>query len=157
MQPINRLPRESFYMAVALLTSLRSSCQRMSVGCIVVKEGRIISMGYNGDLPASEGCNDITCNVDTPCTIAVHAEANAIAWAAKEGLALRDSIMYCTHLPCPKCAELIVQAGIRKVIYMHEYRDISGLEKFRLNGVAKEQIPVFSIAYNITDRQWFIK
>ena len=140
MQPEQRITRPEYFLTVARLTAMRSTCKRMSVGCVIVKDHRIISTGYNGALPNHAECSDKNCDISYPCQIAVHAEANAITWAAKEGLSLKDTSIWCTHLPCQKCTELIIQAGIKDVFYLKTYRVSEGISTLRASGINIQQI-----------------
>lgn len=131
---MERITRNQLYTSIASIFAKRSTCRRLQVGCTIAKEGRVICSGYNGALKTHKSpggmCN---CNTNTPCTQAIHAEANAIAFAAREGISLRGSILYCTHSPCPKCAELIIQSGIGTVYYMEAFRDTAGIALLQEN------------------------
>lgn len=119
-----RISRNELYITIAETFAKRSTCGRLQVGCAIVKDGRIICCGYNGVLPLSPGCK---CDLNKPCERSIHAEANAISYAAKNGIALRGSTLYVTHSPCLKCAELVIQAGIKEVIYKELFRSEEGL------------------------------
>lgn len=139
-----RISRDTLYIATASLMSLRGTCKRMKVGCVITsKDNRIIATGYNGSL--DKHCT--LCDLSKPCTEAIHAEANAIAYAAKKGIPLDGSIIYCTHSPCLKCAELIIQSGIKKVVYSKPYRDQT--PKILLESNMVELIPLHD-KFNIT-------
>lgn len=132
----NRKNREAIFMEMAFLLSKRATCSRLQVAVLITTpDNRIISSGYNGPLKGEHHCSPETCNADLPCTRAMHAEANAIAAAAAEGISLKGSIMWCTHHPCVKCAELIISAGIATVNYGLQYRDNSGLTLLLRHGV----------------------
>jgi len=124
---LKRIDRDELYMGIASLFAKRGTCKRNQVGCSLVKDGRVICSGYNGNLAGADHCNPNICDVTQPCTKAIHAEANAIAFAAKKGISLQSSTIYCTFSPCLKCAELIIQAGISEVVYLEEYRDVAPL------------------------------
>lgn len=156
MNDTQRISRNEYYSAVALITSLRSTCGRAQVGCAIVKDGRIISVGYNGSLPNHLQCTEANCKLGEHCKISVHAEANAIAWAAKEGIALKGSSIYCTHLPCLKCTELIIQAGIVEVNYMISYRITDGLEKLKASGIIVNNLPLIGFQFNPDFYEWSI-
>ena len=126
-------------MAVALLFSRRGSCERMQTGAVITKSNRIISTGYNGPPAFSRDCLK-ACRTDQPCQRAIHAEANAIYFAALNGISLKDATIYCTHSPCAKCAEAIIQAGISQVYFAEEYRDITGLEVLKQSGIPYNKI-----------------
>jgi dCMP deaminase len=136
----DRISREELYISMALLMAKRATCQRLSVGCVITsKEHRIIATGYNGPLPSNNHCT--TCDVNQSCNQAVHAEANAIAFAAKEGISLKGSILYLTHSPCETCAKLIIQSGISKVVYDKLFRTTEGLGILEENQIEVRQYP----------------
>jgi dCMP deaminase len=134
-----RLTRSELFSEMAKLIAQRGTCLRAQVGAVVVKENRVVAMGYNGSLPGAVHCNSDTCTPDSPCKNSVHAEANLIAFCAKKGISLEDGWMYCTHSPCVKCTELIIQAGIRKVFFQKLYRE-SDLTLLTNHGVSVEYI-----------------
>jgi len=111
-----------------------SSAVRLKVGAVVVKDNRIISIGYNG-MPSgwtNECENTIQHSDDTVTTVTkdevIHAEANAIIKLARDGESGNGASLFCTHAPCIHCAKLIHGAGISKVYYRNSYRDTSGLD-----------------------------
>ena len=123
------------FIEMAKLISQRGTCGRARVGAIIVKDGRIISMGYNGAPSGMKHCTEVGCEHEqhgvTGCERAIHAEANAIAWAARAGtppIGGGESAMYCTHAPCYTCAKLIISAGIAAVHYYFVYRDTRGVQ-----------------------------
>lgn len=122
-----RPTRTDVLMAVAMVMATRSTCNRLQVGCVIAKDGRIISTGYAGAPSGLPHCGP-ECNPDNPCNNTVHAEAGAIAYAARHGIAVEGATIYCTHSPCLACAKLIINSGIQEVIYDQEYRDKSGVE-----------------------------
>lgn len=120
------MPRVNMLMGVARLISSRSTCSRAQVGCVIAIDSRIISTGYNGAPTGLEHCwhkDD-----DDPCADSVHAEANAIAFAAKFGIAIDGATLYTTVSPCKTCAQLIINSGIKKVYYTVVHRDATGIE-----------------------------
>lgn len=119
-----------FFMNMAEDLGNESTCNRAQVGCVIVRHNRPISMGYNGSPPGFPHCKDIGCleiEGTVGCQLAVHAEQNAIAWAARHGISVEGAWMYTTLKPCRACANLILQAGISRVFYLHLYRDDHGL------------------------------
>lgn len=124
---MKRVTRDTLFLSIAKLFALRSTCSRLSVGAVIVKNKRIISSGYNGPPAGEPHCNDCTCNPKEPCKRAIHAEANAIKWAMDNNIDLIGGTLYCTHLPCTNCATKIVKSGISKVVYSEDYRDSKGL------------------------------
>ena len=114
------------HIKVAETYSQLSSANRLKVGAIVVKDNRVISIGYNGTPSGwSNSCEDEN-NKTIPEVI--HAEANAIAKLARTNESGLNSVMFVTHAPCMECAKLIFASGINKVFYKSEYRDMSGIE-----------------------------
>lgn len=128
-----RPSRDELMLRTASLWALRSTCSRAQVGCVIAREARIIVQGYNG---APAGMPHCVHTKDEPCDIAVHAEANAIAYAARFGVRLDETTLYCTRATCPNCARLIINAGIKRVVYFEDHRDMSGLELLRLGMVS---------------------
>jgi dCMP deaminase len=124
-----------YFMDVAIRTSQLSHARRLQVGAIIVKDDRIISVGYNG-MPSGwdNNCEDEIKwpNGDikflTTKPEVLHAESNAITKLARGTESGFNSIMFCTHAPCLNCAKLIYQSGINSVYYRDTYRDDSGLE-----------------------------
>jgi dCMP deaminase len=123
-----------------------SSAKRLQVGAVVVKDNRIISIGYNG-MPAgwtNECENTIQHSDDTVTTVTkdevIHAEANAISKLARDGEAGAGASMFCTHAPCVHCAKLIYGAGINTVYYRNSYRDTSGIDFLTKCNIGVEQV-----------------
>lgn len=113
-------------MDMAHLVARRATCPRLHVGAVIVKDGRVLSMGYNGSPPGQPHCYEVGCDIRNPhqgCQRSIHAEANAIAWAARAGIAIDGATMYCTHSPCLACCRLIEGAGIAALAYTHWYRE----------------------------------
>ena len=135
-------------MGQAKIIALRSSCSRLSVGCLIVRDRRSIAGGYNGSVSGDVHCIDNGCRMDDGhCIRCVHAEANAIVQCAKFGVSTEGTDIYVTHFPCLNCAKLIIQAGIRNVYYEQEYRvDPYCRELFELVGVR-----VHRISCNLSD------
>lgn len=122
---------------MAFIASLRSTCERASVGAIISRDGRVISTGYVGAPPGALHCTDIGCKLGNHngCVRTVHAEANAIAFAARNGTATGGAVLHSTHSPCEPCAKLIASAGIIRVVYAIDYRDNSGVELLKELGI----------------------
>lgn len=120
---LDRLSRQQTFMAMAIVMSMRGTCKRAQVGCVITQENRIVSTGYNGSLSDTH-C--IECRLDLKCKDAVHAEANAISFAAREGIALKGATLYCNYAPCYECAKLIYQAGISDVYFEKLYETDNG-------------------------------
>ena len=116
----NQRPSWNEYFAeICLVTAKRSPCHRLQVGCLLVKNNRIISQGYNGFLPGAEHKSVIRDNHEQAT---VHAEQNAITDCAKRGVSCNEAIAYITHYPCIICCRLLLAAGIKKIYYIDEYK-----------------------------------
>lgn len=135
----DRIDRDNLNLDIARLIAKRGTCWRMQVGAVITRNGRIISSGYNGSLLEGD-CSNIGCDLNSACLHAVHAEANAISFAANQGLALEGTTLYCTHQPCYDCAKLIIQSGIIKVIYSEPYRLNEGLQLLNSKDIEVIQI-----------------
>ncbi|HLR70649.1 MAG TPA: ComE operon protein 2 [Pseudogracilibacillus sp.] len=121
---MKRISWEQYFMAQAQLVSLRSTCTRLMVGAVIVRENRIIASGYNGSVADGDHCIDNGCYmVDGHCVRTVHAEANALLQCAKFGVATNKTDLYVTHFPCLQCCKQIIQAGVKRVFYEHDYRN----------------------------------
>lgn len=123
-----RINRDTMLMGVAQLVAQRGTCLRLQVGALVALDGRIISTGYNGAPAGMEHCNVSNCSWDKPCERTIHAEANAIVFAARHGVKLDGSTLYTTYSPCKTCAGLIINAGVKLVVYKKAYRDSEPLD-----------------------------
>lgn len=110
----------TYFMCMTLLAKERSSCTRLKVGCVIVKNNRVISMGYNGFLPGAPHKSRIRDNHEIST---VHAEQNAISDAASRGASIKDSIIYISHFPCINCFKIIVASGIHNIYYHHDYNN----------------------------------
>lgn len=129
-----------FYMDVAIRAAELSYCERRKVGAVIVKDGAIISHGYNGTLPGDLNvCEDE--DFITKDNV-LHAEENAIAKVAGSSYSTRGGAMFITMAPCLKCVRLMIQCGITEVYYQDSYRDDSGLLKLIEKGIRVEQIEI---------------
>jgi len=134
-----RKTRDGLLMEIAHLMAQRSTCQRLKVGCVITHDHRIISSGYNGVTETQDSLSECGCNPDIPCQFAIHAEANAIAFAARMGIKLGNCSIWLTHSPCKSCADLIIQSGISWLYYAELYR-VDWTEYLENNGVRARQI-----------------
>lgn len=124
------------YLDLAQRIAKESYCKRLQVGAVIVKDGNIISFGYNGTpsgMPNKCEENDVT------FSYVLHAESNAITKACKSPISTEGSTLYVTHSCCLECAKLIIQSGIKKVYYIHKYRDLGGINLLRNCGVQVSQ------------------
>lgn len=124
------------HMEVAHVYADLSSCERLKVGAIVVKDDRIISIGYNGTPAGDNNCCEDENNV-TKAEV-LHAEFNAIAKLARSVESSESSFLFCTHAPCKECAKLIYAAGIKKVYFRQYYRDEKGVDFLNAHAVKTE-------------------
>lgn len=135
---MDRITREDLFMTIALQMSKRSTCLRAQVGCIIVDDkNRILSSGYAGSPSGQPHCLDVGCEINElgGCKRTIHAETNAIVYAAKIGISIDNGILFTSMSPCYKCAQLIYSAGLTEVVYFEKYRDSSGLEFLEKLGV----------------------
>jgi dCMP deaminase len=120
-----RIDWDQYFMNIATQVSVRSTCDRKHVGCVIISPNRsILSTGYNGSVSGLDHCDDVGHMMeDGHCIRVVHAEQNAIAQAARNGVRLEDGICYTTASPCWICFKLLVTAGIKSIKYLEFYRD----------------------------------
>ena len=124
---------ESIFMNLASDLAKRSHCVKAQVGAVLTKDTRIISIGYNGPPAETHNCDeewpDTGCPRDArgSCSLALHAEENAILYAVKNGADLLGSTLYVTLSPCLPCARIIFSSGIKKVFYKNSYAEYKGL------------------------------
>ena len=114
-----RINFDTYFMKICDTVALRATCPRKNVGAIVVKDGRILSTGYNGAPKGFAHCTDVGCRIENNhCVRVIHAEENALLFAGKEAI---GATLYCTTLPCQRCLKLAIQAGISKIIFKEDY------------------------------------
>jgi dCMP deaminase len=111
---------DEYFKEIVQVTAKRSPCERLHVGCLLVKDNRIVSQGYNGYLPGLEH-NSIVRDGHEQAT--VHAEQNAVADCAKRGVSCDGCTAYITHYPCIICCRLLLAAGVSEIKYIHDYRN----------------------------------
>lgn len=130
------------YMRMAVIWAENSYCQRRKVGALIVKENMIISDGYNGTPSGFENVCEDENNMTKPYVL--HAEANAITKIARSSNSSEGATLYVTASPCIECAKLIIQAGIKRVVYAEKYRLEDGIELLRRAGVEVEFLPIIN-------------
>jgi dCMP deaminase len=126
-------------LQIATTWAERSTCTRLHVGAVIAQDGRHVGSGYNGAPSGMPHCVHIR---DIQCTTAIHAEVNAIAYAARHGVRVQGATLYATHSPCLSCAQLIVAAGFRRLVYAEAFRDASGLRFADSAGLAVYRYPL---------------
>lgn len=138
-----RISRDEMFMEIAHIVARRGTCSRAQVGAIIVRDRRIVSMGYNGVPAGQPHCihephNSIMAQVVADregCTRAIHAELNAIAWASRVGVPIDSCTMYATHSSCAQCARAMVAGGITTFWFETPYRLTEGLHILEANDV----------------------
>ena len=143
---------EEYCMEITRLVARRSTCLRRQVGAVVVKDKNILATGYNGTPSGITHCSQTGClrqQLDVPsgerhelCR-GLHAEQNAIIQAAKHGVNIGDSTLYCTNSPCIICTKMIINAGVRRIVYLEGYPDT--LSQGMLEEAGIEVIPFDSV------------
>lgn len=116
----NRPSWDDYFKEIVQVTSKRSPCHRLQVGCLLVKDNRIISQGYNGFLP---GCPHESIVRDNHEQATIHAEQNALCDCAKRGVSSQDCVAYITHYPCLICTRLLLASGVSQIKYIHDYKN----------------------------------
>ena len=124
---MERLTWDEYFSKIVKVTAERSPCERLQVGCLLVKDNRIISQGYNGFLP---GCPHESIVRDNHEQATLHAEQNALMDCAKRGVSCEGCSAYVTHYPCIICARLLLAGGIKKINYLNDYKNDELVEKF---------------------------
>ncbi|MBL8051104.1 MAG: cytidine/deoxycytidylate deaminase family protein [Anaerolineales bacterium] len=122
---------DSYFMKIAFAVSERSTCDRAFVGCVLVREKRILTTGFNGSPAGQSHCDEIGhLMVEGHCVRTIHAETNAIIQAALHGTSTKGATCYVTHLPCIQCTKALINAGIIKIVYSVSYRTDENALKF---------------------------
>ena len=115
---------DEYFLEMATHAATRATCDRLHVGCVLVRDRDVLATGYNGSIAGTPHCDDVGHDmVDGHCVATVHAEQNAICMAARNGHATRGATAYVTHYPCWLCFKLLAQSGIVRVVYGTKYRD----------------------------------
>lgn len=141
---IDRPDWNHYFMQIASVVATRSTCMRRKVGALLVLNKRILSTGYNGAPSGLSHCLEVGClreQLKVPsgerhelCR-GLHAEQNAIIQAAVHGVAIKGSVLYCTHYPCALCAKMLVNAGVRSLVLSENYPDALAKELFTEAGI----------------------
>jgi dCMP deaminase len=145
---------DAYFLAMAMMASVRSTCLRRRVGAVVVSGNRMLATGYNGSPSRTRHCEETGCLRQTlgipsgerhEICRGSHAEMNAIAQAASYGTAIFGCVLYSTHEPCSMCSKLIINAGCSRVVYMHPYPD-------ELSAALREEAGLVSELYGDTEQ-----
>ena len=126
---------DKIFMELAINIARRSHCVKRHVGAVLTKETRIISIGYNGPPAGTHNCDEewpeSGCERDSKgsCSLALHAEQNALMYAVKNNTNIEGSTIYLTLTPCIACARMLLSAGVHRVIYLNSYAEYKGIPK----------------------------
>lgn len=127
MPPTRTSPRptwDEYFMEIAFTVAERSTCDRAHVGAVLVRDRRMLATGYNGAPAGLPHCDDVGhLMIDGHCVRTLHAEQNAIIQAALHGIGTEGATAYVTHQPCLTCAKMLINAGIRRVVFAGNYPD----------------------------------
>ena len=115
-----RLDWDEYFMSIAVLASQRSPCTRLNVGSVIVKNNRLISMGYNGYIPGAPHISRVQDNHEQSI---IHSEINAITDCAKRGASLENAKIYVTHYPCINCFRSIAASNIKEIVFLNDYKN----------------------------------
>ncbi len=119
-----RVHWDDYFMSIARVVASRATCSRKHVGAVVVRDKTILSTGYNGSIRSLPHCDEVGHMMENDhCVATVHAEANAIVQAARNGVRIDGASIYVTASPCWSCMKLIANAGIMRIVYGEFYRD----------------------------------
>jgi len=135
---------DEYFMQITKLIAMRSTCLRRKVGALLVKDKRILSTGYNGAPSGLPHCAEVGCLRDKlkipsgqrqEICRGLHAEQNAVIQAALHGISTKGAILYCTHQPCVTCAKIIINSGVKKIIFEGDYPDKLASQMLKEAGV----------------------
>lgn len=132
---------DRYFLDIAQVVSSRSTCPRLAVGAVLVKDRQILSTGFNGSPPGHSHCEDVGCAPGPTggCGRATHAEANAVCQAAKLGIALDGATAFLTCSPCAICSRLLLSSGITRIVYAKAYRITEHLNSLGIDVVSYEE------------------
>lgn len=131
-QGIDRPSWDEYFMDITKVVATRSTCLRRQIGAVIVKEHRLLSTGYNGAPRDLAHCSEIGCvravnqvpsGERQELCRGLHAEQSAVVQAAMYGVSIRDATIYCTHQPCSACTKILINAGIKRIVYQYSYPD----------------------------------
>ncbi|RLB43880.1 MAG: cytidine deaminase [Deltaproteobacteria bacterium] len=146
------MPRPSwtdYFMSIARMVAQRSTCLRRHVGAVIVKDKRILATGYNGAPAGLKHCEEVGClrkNASIPSGTrhelcrGLHAEQNAIIQAAYHGISIAGATLYCTNRPCVICSKMLINAGIKKIVYEEGYDDPLAAQMLEEAGIELERV-----------------
>jgi len=134
---------DEYFLKLAMLASERATCPRMHCGCVLVKNNRVLSTGYNGSLPGQPHCEEIGCLVENNhCIRTNHAEINALVQAATQGNNLEGATAYVTNMSCTTCAKALIAAGVKRIVVFTDFHDTRATEFYRDSKVKIDKLPM---------------
>jgi dCMP deaminase len=141
---------DQYFMIITRQVAERSTCLRAKVGAVIVRDKNILATGYNGAPAGLPHCTDVGCliyrsttpsgDVEENCFRCIHAEMNAIAQAAKNGASIRDAAVYVTHTPCIQCFKVLINTGIKRIVYDKPYKLHTLDELLRFSDVTMDPV-----------------
>lgn len=136
----DRIEWDEYFMSIAILAACRSPCKRLHVGSVIVKDKRIVAMGYNGFLP---GCKHESHIRDGHEQATIHSEMNSITDCAKRGISMDNSALYVTHYPCLNCFKALCASGVTEIVYLDDYNNDPLVKKIadEINVKIRKQYP----------------
>ena len=138
-----RISWDEYFMSIAEVVASRSTCDRKFVGAVLVRDKTILSTGYNGSIRGLPHCTDVGHMMENGhCVATIHAEANAIVQAARNGVVIEGATLYVTASPCWSCFKMLANAGIRRICYGEFYRDARVFEVAEKLGIEMVQVPL---------------
>lgn len=137
-----RLSWDEYFMQIAGAVAERATCDRKHVGAVLVRDRNILCTGYNGSIHGMPHCDDVGhMMVGGHCVRTIHAEANAIVQAARNGVRIEGATVYVTASPCWSCFKMLANAGVKRICYGEFYRDERAIETATRLGIAMVHIP----------------
>ncbi len=134
---------DEYFLKLAMLVSERATCPRMHCGCVLVKDKRILSTGYNGSIPGDGHCEDDGCIIeDNHCIRTIHAEMNALLQCSIHGVSTKGATAYVTNMPCTNCAKALIAAGIIEIVIFSDYHNTRAEEFLTKAKVKLRRIPM---------------
>ena len=141
---------DQYFMTITRQVAERSTCLRAKVGAVIVRDKNILATGYNGAPAGLPHCTDVGCliyrsttpsgDLEENCFRCIHAEMNAIAQAAKNGAGIRDAAVYVTHTPCIQCFKVLINTGIKRIVYDKPYKLHTLDELLRFSDVTMDPV-----------------
>ncbi|MDF1565167.1 MAG: cytidine/deoxycytidylate deaminase family protein [Deltaproteobacteria bacterium] len=141
VQPDGRTDWDAYFMEIARVVSSRATCDRKHVGAVIVRNKTVLSTGYNGSIRGRPHCSEAGHMMeDGHCVRTIHAEANAIIQAAKNGVMIDEATIYTTASPCWPCFKTIANAGIKRIVFQEFYRDQRIFEVAEALGIVLDKV-----------------